>query len=860
MFRVRIAAGVAALALIGAAAFGGSMAASAAPLDAPVITLPPTGPDPDGQPFVQGDLTEDGLTVTVQVSNWTGTYTYCTDPLADIATGFACTSATPLPFGVNQFTATSHYTSGIPDSAESATSAAVDYTRWDPTGHVEITAGPPAVGADPLVIFSGTGPALGHVTLYEALVSADQVCATDVLEDGTWQCSLPLLTPGSYEVSIFGATTFYDGSGPVVDDTAAPYDFTIVPPPPVATVDQTFSPWITSSGQRAIQGNKDTDADYIQVYYAPSATGPWTGYCQTSGPIVGATIWFCDPPFGTLQPGTNYIAAVAFYSGISSATGPPITIERVAAPTIDSPVDAVFTNDSTPAFTGSSVSGGNATVYNDDDATTMCSTALVAGAFACDSAVTADGTYTYHAYLTPGDSIASATRTITIDTVAPTFPAITAPGVGGPPLSASTTDTTPTISGTGEPFATIVLSVDGSPAACVGGSPITTAGGAWSCDLTAALGLGVHAVATAQTDRATNSSGVSPTQLQLTITAIPLAAVVVPITTPIPTPTPSPVPLPQVARVWSLEVGGTSFEPGATTTLSGSGLPAGASVSAEFHSVAVALGATTVRADGTFQLEATIPLDAELGTHHLVATLTAPGEPVAVASREVTVVPAQKATAHPPEKTPLVDPGTSTGGDGATGAERNNPGAPSSFTHSIDTFFQVITNPVVIGVAAAAGLALLLFVAFPAELLNATLSEQYERIRRRIPPVKSPWFRTLGTWLKSTPLLGALIVTFLAAFIFGFADPGFGFDVTSARLVLACFIALFFVGYVASAIAGAIIGRVWRLDTGMDLKPLGVALAVVGVVISRLLEFSPGILIGLVLGIELLGKSSVMGR
>jgi hypothetical protein len=46
----------------------------------------------------------------------------------------------------------------------------------------------------------------------------------------------------------------------------------------------------------------------------------------------------------------------------------------------------------------------------------------------------------------------------------------------------------------------------------------------------------------------------------------------------------------------------------------------------------------------------------------------------------------------------------------------------------------------------------------------------------------------------------------------------------------------------------------------MELKPLGILLAVVGVLLSRIIEFSPGFLIGLVLGITVLSTTSAAQR
>ena len=94
--------------------------------------------------------------------------------------------------------------------------------------------------------------------------------------------------------------------------------------------------------------------------------------------------------------------------------------------------------------------------------------------------------------------------------------------------------------------------------------------------------------------------------------------------------------------------------------------------------------------------------------------------------------------------------------------------------------------------------------------------------------------------LSSTPIAGGLIITALAAITFGFADPAFGFDLTSLRVVLACAIGLFFIGFIANLVTGRIVGRRWKLDTVMELKPFGLLLAIIGVVLSRLLEFTPG--------------------
>ncbi len=301
----------------------------------------------------------------------------------------------------------------------------------------------------------------------------------------------------------------------------------------------------------------------------------------------------------------------------------------------------------------------------------------------------------------------------------------------------------------------------------------------------------------------------------------------------------------------------SEYAPGDSVTLSGSGLPVGAFADAEIHSTPQQLGTAMVDATGTFKIEAVIPEDIEPGEHMFVITVTADGAEPSIIEHPVTVVAPeeQKAVAPRSDEPKIIQAGA--GGEGGT-VDRNSPNAPSAMTTALDTVLDIIGNPVVIVSAAAIGLGLLLFVAIPAELLNATLSEQYGRFTKRLPRLKRApgWWAALTSMIKATPVVGAIAITALVAIIFGFADPGFGFDLTSLRVVLACGIGLLFVGFITNALTGIAVAKRWSLSSRMEVKPLGVILAIIGVVLSRLLEFSPGLLIGLLLGIALVGKVS----
>lgn len=314
-----------------------------------------------------------------------------------------------------------------------------------------------------------------------------------------------------------------------------------------------------------------------------------------------------------------------------------------------------------------------------------------------------------------------------------------------------------------------------------------------------------------------------------------------------------------ITPVWSFDLSGLNLgdvHPGDTFTVTGTGLPPGSTVSFELHSTPVSLGSTVVKPDGTFSLTGIIPADTTAGAHHLIATLSGPGLATTTSDKPLTVaVPASAATtgtattpssdAKPAEHSIVGEPGGS-------------PTAPNILTHGLQSIADVVAHPAKIPAALAVGLVLLIFAVLPGHLLNATLAEQYERLARRVPRLRSTpaWLATWRSWLSRAPFVGGLLVTAATALLFCLADPRFGFTLATLRLFLAGAIALFVVVYLSNAIASLIVRRRWSIDVRLSIRPLGLVLTVVGVIVSRLLDFSPGFLIGLVLGLTIVGKSA----
>jgi hypothetical protein len=309
---------------------------------------------------------------------------------------------------------------------------------------------------------------------------------------------------------------------------------------------------------------------------------------------------------------------------------------------------------------------------------------------------------------------------------------------------------------------------------------------------------------------------------------------------------------------WSFTIGGdlTNIHPGDSITISGTGLPVGTSLDTILHSVPTDLGTVAAAADGTFTQTATIPDGTELGDHTILVTASGPGITTSTKQQAITVTAVPQAASSSSGKTGVIAPApTATHGNG--GSANGTGIAPNILTRALTPLADVAIHPNKIISAFEIGLVLLLLAVLPAHLLNATIAEQTDRFEKRFGKAKAPnWLFRLGLWFKSAPVAGGIVVTLATAILFGFADPKFGFTLASLRLILACGIALFLVGYVANALTGVIARVQWNVMAAVSTRPYGLILTIVGVLVSRLLHFSPGFLIGLILGLTIQGKSA----
>jgi Bacterial Ig-like domain len=218
-----------------------------------------------------------------------------------------------------------------------------------------------------------------------------------------------------------------------------------------------------------------------------------TELCQAD--VIG-TAWACSPTVGQPHGSTPISATQADGAGnVSPATAGSLLLDLVvpAAPVVTGP-SSDPTNDSTPTFSGTGETGATVRIRT-AASSTLCSVVVTAGSWSCSpSSGLAEGAATLNAVqVDSANNISPSTNAIVVIDLTPPLAPVTAAKVS--------TDTTPTITGSGEPGASISISLD-NVVRCAG--IVVPAAGTWSCDVTVAQTTGTHQVSGRQTDRAGN--------------------------------------------------------------------------------------------------------------------------------------------------------------------------------------------------------------------------------------------------------------------------------------------------------------------------------------------------------------------
>jgi hypothetical protein len=509
------------------------------------------------------------------------------------------------------------------------------------------------VTSDQTPTVMGTGEAGDMLTLYEG---STVLGTTTVAANGNWTVALTTpLGAGTHDLTATetdpaGNLSPVSNSYAVVIETSAPAPV-ITGLTPATDTGPSDSDGITSDATPTVMGTGEAGAT-VTVTDGTTVLGTAT---------VAANGTWMLPVTSALADGTHALTATETdLAGNMSPVSAPYDVVVVMAPptpaiagltaatdTGSSDSDGI-TSDQTPTVMGTGEAGDSLTVY---DGTQALGTVTVAANGTWVLPVTsplAAGTHDLTAVqtnLAGYPSAASAPLPVVIETSAPA-PVVTgltaATDTGSSQTDGITSDTTPTVMGTGEAGAVVTVS-DGMT---VLGTATVAADGTWTLAVTTPLAAGTHELTATETDQAGNLSPVSgPYQVTIETSA----------------PAPVLTGLTPATDTGSSQTDGVTSD--TTPTFMGSGEP-GAVVT--LYDGTMVIGTTTVASDGSWSLAPTSPLSA--GAHMVTATETDQAGNVSPASAPITVT---IETAAPAPALTGLTPATDTGSSQTDGITRD---------------------------------------------------------------------------------------------------------------------------------------------------------------------------------------------
>lgn len=480
----------------------------------------------DTQPLLQGTAPPDAVVTVYDGTTLLGT------AILDGSGGWSFTPVTPLTDGPHSLTV--HTTDAAGNTSVSSpfvltvdtvapATPDIPAITVNPDG-TETPLNPGETTRDTTPTLSGTGNPGDTVTIYNGGVKLDDV-VVDGTGNWTWTPATPLPN-GTYDITL--TVTNMDGTGnesapsqpvTITIDTDPP----VTPAAPVITdsVSQVTGPVPdggTTNDPRPVLSGTGTANDVINI--TDTVNGIPTVVGTVTVDSTGNWSWRPDSNIG--EGSHVYTATATDEAGNVSAASPAITITvDTVAP--DTPVISAvggepsggFITDATPTVGGTGVNGETVIVYN--NGVEVGRVVVANGEWNLDLPAQTDGplNITVAGVDAAGNvSAPSPVFTVTLDTVAPAIPQIN--DVLESQLTNNvlyTRDGVPTLTGTGEPGSTVIVSVDGTPSAV----PVTVQpNGSWTWTADSTLADGQHTFTVSASDPAGNTSA-SSAPLNITV-------------------------------------------------------------------------------------------------------------------------------------------------------------------------------------------------------------------------------------------------------------------------------------------------------------------------------------------------------
>ncbi|HEX3622092.1 MAG TPA: FGLLP motif-containing membrane protein [Acidimicrobiales bacterium] len=169
----------------------------------------------------------------------------------------------------------------------------------------------------------------------------------------------------------------------------------------------------------------------------------------------------------------------------------------------------------------------------------------------------------------------------------------------------------------------------------------------------------------------------------------------------------------------------------------------------------------------------------------------------------------------------------------------------SAFVTSLNQPRQVSLTLKSLLTSAVLAMLLLALLAFPSELFNSTLEENYDEVRG--------WFglpaRVIDATKRRRRDVSFFVLIALGGVVYSLLAPGFGLNATTLALVVGMTVALLVMSLVFSVPSDFILHRRAGEWGTLNILPGSIVVAIVCVVISRLLNFQPGYLYGVLAGL-----------
>ena len=319
---------------------------------------------------------------------------------------------------------------------------------------------------------------------------------------GTSRCTIVVNVTGSTAGAFVNGATNISGVT-VLENRVTDQTLSVVIGAPIVTLD---APGTINSGNATAYRVSGTCQDTNGVVTVRVSSLTTTTPC--SGNRFSTTLWV-----SSLADNPSLSVSAAQTNAAGTGSGSATTAKDTVAPGVPSftvPAAGAFTNDSTPTIAGTGEAGATVRVFA--GTTEICSTIVPAsGNWSCTASTLTDGAYSLTTRATDAAGNTGGTspgRPITLDTTLPPSPVISNPASG------ATVAPNPSVSGTAEPLAAVLV-FEGATQLCSTPADVT---GQWSCVTT--LGVGAHTITARQTDRATNA-GPSSVGRTFTVANVP---------------------------------------------------------------------------------------------------------------------------------------------------------------------------------------------------------------------------------------------------------------------------------------------------------------------------------------------------